>query len=113
MDNIIQKTYYKGLVDMNTNTPIEDGHIVAVRYVWNSYVGEINFRFGGLYATGAKRHAFYSPHSIQKFTTYQIIGHINENHKDYNEEVLNWYKSEDGEFECPVKLTIYENMKIN
>jgi hypothetical protein len=103
----VSKRYFKGgLIDMNTGKQIENGHIVAVRYVWNSYVGEVCF-LRGLCATGAKRHAFFSPHSLKDTTTYQIIGHINKEHSDYNEEVLNWYKSETGD--CPIKITIYDN----
>jgi len=98
--------FYKGLVDMNTNKPIEDGHIVAVRYVWNSYIGEI-CALRGLCATGAKRHAFFSPHSLKETTTYQIIGHVNKEHVDYNEKVLEWYKSET--MDCPIEITVYNN----
>ena len=88
---------------------IELGHIVAVRYCWNSYVGEIGFSW--LHATGAKRHAFFSPHGYDKKATYQILGHVDKNHKDYNEGVLNWYKSEKGK--CPIKITVYDNIKNN
>jgi hypothetical protein len=105
----VSKRYFKGLVDMNTNKPLEDGHIVAVRYVWNSYVGEI-CALRGLCATGAKRHAFFSPHSLKETSTHQIIGHTNKEHPDYNEDVLNWYKSETSD--CPIKLTIYDNCEI-
>lgn len=90
---------------MNTGKPLEDGHIVVVRYVWNSYVGEINYRKGGLLATGALRHAFFSPHSLKLEHTYQIVGHIDKNHIDYNQGVLDWYKNEEGD--CPVEITVY------
>ena len=99
--------YYIGLVDMNTNKPLEDGHIVAVRYIWNSYVGEINIKLNFLWATGAKHFAFFFPNSLKNTATYQIIGHTNKEHPDYNDDVLNWYKSET--LNCPIKLTIYDN----
>lgn len=102
---IVDKRYFSGLVDMNTGKPIETGHIVAVRYVWNSYIGEVRDR--GLCSTGACRHAFFSPHTLKKTTTYQIIGHTNKEHIDYNEDVFNWYKSETGD--CPIKITVYDN----
>jgi hypothetical protein len=33
--------FFTGFCDMHSGKPLETGHIVAVRYVWNSYVGEI------------------------------------------------------------------------
>lgn len=81
------------------------GHIVAVRYVWNSYVGEITMR--GLCATGAATYAFFSPHKLEHKNTYQILGHTNPSHVDYNKEVLEWYNT-DGDTICPVKIRIYE-----
>jgi len=103
----MEKKTYKSIADMNNNKILEDGHIVAVRYVWNSYVGEVNFKFGGLCSTGAKRHAFFSPHTLKPEHTYQIIGHINPNHIDYNKDVLDWYNSEDENCTCPVEITVY------
>jgi len=90
------------------NKEMEIGHIVAVRYCWNAYVGEINIQ--GLCATGAARFAFFSPHSIKDDGTYQIIGHKDSSHPDFNEEVLNYYKSETGE--CPVKLHIFDKLYL-
>lgn len=86
---------------------IEFGHIVAVRYVWNSYVGEV--KLNGLCATGAKRHAFFSPHQIEQKFHYQILSHINPNHPDFNQEVNDWYLSEVDGFVCPIKIRIYDN----
>ena len=99
---VLKKTTMK---DLN-GKKMESGHIAAVRYVYNSYVGVISPR--GLLATGAKRHAFFSPHSLDEKATYQIIGHIHLDHADYNQEVLDWYKAEEGN--CPVKLDIYKNI---
>lgn len=93
--------------DINNNI-VEIGHIAIVRYAWNSYVGEI--KQNGLYATGAKRHAFFSPHSFDDNATYQIIGHINSNHPDYSKDVYDWYKNEEGA--CPVKVKVYKNFKL-
>lgn len=102
----MKKKYYKGLVDMNTGEKLRDGHIVAVRYEWSSYVGEV-VSLRGLCATGAIRHAFFGPHQLRETTTYQIIGHTNKKDKDYNELVFKWYNSEDGD--CPIKITVYDN----
>lgn len=90
-----------------TGKELEIGHIVAVRYVWNSYVGEITLR--GLCATGAERHAFFSPHKLHDYATYQILSNINEKHIDFNRAASNWYKSEDAE--CPIKIRVYENVE--
>jgi hypothetical protein len=104
-----KKEYYKGVCDMNTGRDLENGHIVAVRYVWNSYVGEVNYKFGGLCATGARRHAFWSPHSLKPESTYQILGHVDKEHPDYNQDILDWYKSEDENTKCPLEITVYKN----
>ncbi len=98
----------KNIKDM-TGKLLELGHIVAVRYVWNSYVGVI--RMSGMCSEGAKRYAFCSPHSLEKNNTYQVIGHIDKNHSDYNEDVWNWYNSED--LPCPIKITVYDNVKVD
>lgn len=91
-----------------TGRKIKYGHILAVRYVWNSYVGVCGFT--GLQAISpAQRFAFYSPHSFDASATYQILGHVKEGHEDYNEDVFKWYNSEEGD--CPVKISIYENTK--
>lgn len=75
------------LRDMDGKT-IEFGHILAVRYSWNSYVGVA--RFKGLCAEGAKRHAFFSPHSYLDTATYQILGHTNTEHEDFVPSILDW-----------------------
>lgn len=52
---------------------IEYLHIVAVRYVWNSYVGVAHP--DGLHANSPMvEHAFFSPHSYENYATYQILG---------------------------------------
>jgi hypothetical protein len=86
---------------------LELGHIVIVRYVWNTYVGQIKRE--GLCPTGAIRHAFLSPHAIQSTATYQVISHIDMNHRDYNAEASNWYYSEKGE--CPVEIKLWDKSK--
>jgi hypothetical protein len=102
--------YSEGLVNFFDmfGRKMEIGHIVAVRYAWNSYVGTIGM--GGLCATGAKRHAFFSPHELKKDATYQIIGHKDKNHPDFNQEVYDWYMNEKGN--CPVTFHIYDDAKI-
>ncbi|MFD2921991.1 hypothetical protein ACFS6H_19885 [Terrimonas rubra] len=97
------------LLDMNQKL-LEKGHIVVVRYSWNSYVGEIGNK--GLHATGAERFAFFGPHPLRQEHTYQILGHISESHPDYNKKVLEWYNSESDDFKCPIKITVYDNVKI-
>src|SRR6478736_4061987 len=84
----------------------ENGHIAAVRYVWNSYVGVIR-PFRGFTSEGARRFAFFSPHPIEQNKTYQILGHVSKDHKDFNEEVFNSYHNEEGE--CPVKIEVYRD----
>ena len=87
---------------------IDFGHIVAVQYVWNSYVGVARMR--GLCAESPSiERAFFSPHRYDDKATYQILGHVDKSHKDYNEDVLNWYKSDN--VECPIKIKIYETME--
>ena len=91
-------------IDIN-GKQLELGHIVAVRYVWNSYAGEITPK--GLYVGGRY-------HDISNTSTYQIIGHANEAHADYNKTVLKWLKKyyNGGKYpECPVTLNIYENIQ--
>ena len=87
---------------------LEIGHIVAVRYVWNSYVGVI--RMSGMCAEGARRHSFNSPHSLERHT-YQVLGHVDKYHPDYNQDVWDWYNSED--IPCPIRITVYDNVKID
>jgi hypothetical protein len=96
------------ILDM-TGKKIEFGHIVAVRYVCNSYVGIA--RMKGLCSQGAKRFAFFSPHSYEDYATYQILCHIDKDHKDFNEAVCNWYTSEEGE--CPIKIIVYNNLPVS
>lgn len=103
------KKFFTGYCDMNSGKPLENGHIVAVRYVWNSYVGEIS-RYNEtaqLHASGAKRHTFNSPHDLKPIHTYQIISHINPLHEDYIKGVSDWYMNEEGGL--PIELTIYHN----
>lgn len=98
------------IVDTFSGKPIRDGHLLAIRYNWNSYVGEV--RRDWFYATGSLRLAHF-PHSIDgEAGAYQIIGHADKNDEDYNEEVFKWYNSED-EYDCPVKIKIYDNQKEN
>lgn len=101
-----------GIKDM-TGKEIQTGHLVAVRYSWNSYLGIAKTR--GLVADGrgGLRHAFFSPHQYDTEATYQIIGHEDEKHPDFNRDVWNWYTTEnkiEDESRCPVKITIYDNM---
>lgn len=84
---------------------LELGHIVAVRYVWNSYAGLITMK--GLFVG-------YNYHDIQDHHHYQILGHENEDHKDYDEKISKWltkhheYKKS---VDCPIKIRVYDNMK--
>lgn len=84
------------------------GHIVAVRYSWNCYIGSVSLN--GLRSTGAMRFAFFSPHSIKNTYTYQILGHIKDNDPDFNQEVFDWFRSEEGD--CPIKIRVYDNVLI-
>lgn len=93
------------ILDMN-GKQLQLGHIVAVRYCWNSYIGEVTMR--GLCATGSLRNAFFAPHVIDHKNTYQILSHKKESHPDYNSAVNQWYNSEDEDSQCPVKIRIYE-----
>jgi hypothetical protein len=97
----------KKIKDM-TGKFLELGHIVAVRYEWNSYVGVI--RMSGMCWEGAKRHCFFGPHDINHYT-YQVLGHVDREHPDYNEDIHTWYFSEDGK--CPIKIRVYDNMRTN
>ena len=97
----------RNIKDM-TGKFLELGHIVAVRYVWNSYVGVI--RMSGMCHEGARRHSFNSSHSLERHT-YQVIGHMDVNHPDYNEDVLKWYNSEN--MDCPIRIRVYDNVKID
>lgn len=96
-----------------TGLDIESGHIVAVRYCWNSYVGVIRYNStNAAYVldmkNGAKRFRCAAQggfHSLGEHT-YQILGHSDIGHKDYSEDVFNWWKSEVGE--CPIEIIIYK-----
>lgn len=91
----------------NTGKQIEFGHILAVRYVWNSYIGVA--RIKGLCAESKSiSKAFFSPHSYSDEATYQILGHVDESHNDFNKVVFDWYNSDDSN--CPVKITVYDNL---
>src|ERR1035438_3287176 len=85
---------------------LELGHIVAVRYVWNSYAGLITLK--GLFIG-------YNYHSIENEYHYQILGHEDKNHKDYNEEICKWleehHKYSKNSNECPIKIRIYDNIE--
>lgn len=84
---------------------LELGHIVAVRYVWNSYAGLITMK--GLFVG-------YNYHDIEDGKGhYQILGHENKDHEDYNEEVCKWLKKHHEykkSVECPIKIRVYDNM---
>lgn len=89
---------------------IESGHIVAVRYVWNSYVGVARPR--GLCAESPDiNFAFFSPHSWNQAATYQIVGHSEKSHPDYNHDVYLWYYHGYSPDQCPVKLKIYDSLQ--
>jgi hypothetical protein len=84
---------------------IEQGHILAVRYVWNSYAGEVTMK--GLYVGGRY-------HDLDDKAHYQIIGHTNKDHEDYRKDVYDWlqkYYSGKKHPECPVKIRVYDNME--
>lgn len=86
---------------------IEIGHILAVRYVWNSYAGTVSIRgldVGGRY------------HQLDPKAHYQILGHQDGNHPDFRQDVFEWVerykKSLDGKYgECPVKIRVYEGVE--
>ena len=85
----------------NRNTEI--GHIVCVKYVWSTYVGVV--RPEGLHINElAKRH--WTGVAYHGFK-YQIIGHVDFNHKDFNKGVYDWAFSEDETILCPVTVYLY------
>ncbi len=91
------------VIDMNGKT-LEIGHICAVRYCWNSYIGIVTMR--GLYVGNRF-------HLLEPDKTYQIIGHENKSHADFNQDVLTWtnkYLKGLKRDECPVKITVYDNL---
>jgi hypothetical protein len=86
---------------------IQLGHILAVRYVWNSYAGIVTIK--GLHVGGRY-------HQIENNATYQIIGHTDNSHPDYNKDVSEWinlYLTSKDYGECPVKIRVYENAEFN
>lgn len=91
------------------NKELEFGHIVCVRYSWNTYVGEV--RPEGLCATGALQYAFFSPHAFNRSATYQILGHVDQSHPDYKDYILDWYKSE-KERRCPINIRVWDNVQL-
>lgn len=101
-------------IDMNTGKPLESGHIVAVRYVWNSYVGEVSIYKPAksylLHSTGAQKHAFNTLHTLKATHTYQILSHREKDHPDYNERVNRWYFK--GDVQCPIVITVYDNQEV-
>ena len=97
-----------GKKDMD-GTDIREGHIIAVRYVWNSYVGVIRYVQSGfkLSLHESKEHGGFAPfHDIDNKGTYQVLGHIEESDSDYSEIILKWFKNGNGK--CPVHIKIYE-----
>lgn len=90
------------------NKEMEIGHIVAVRYNWNSYVGV--FRTNGLSMRElAQKHwAMADCHPIELKNTHQILGHIDVNHSDFNKDVYEWAYSEDEKVKCPVDIHVYK-----
>jgi hypothetical protein len=91
------------LFDMD-GKEIEAGHIVAVRYVWNSYAGIVT-PLRGLDVGGRF-------HVMDDKATYQILGHESESHNDYNPDIAKWikeYMTERKPTECPIKIRVYDN----
>lgn len=84
---------------------IQLGHIVVVRYIWNSYAGEVTVK--GLYVGGRY-------HQMKDTAHYQIIGHSDKDHKDYREDVSLWLNSyyQNENQECPVKIRVYEDATV-
>lgn len=94
-----------GIKDMD-GKDIEFGHILAVRYVWNSYIGVAKPK--GLCAISPDiDKAFNSGHKFSNTATYQILGHMKEDHKDYRKDVYDWYMTSGTT--CPIKIRVYDN----
>lgn len=93
---------------------LQDGHIVAVRYAWNSYVGIVRNIHGLSMHEGAKRHwAMAKFHPIEEENgTYQILGHEDPDDNHFNPEVFDWFTSEQEEYNCPVRIRVYDNLEI-
>lgn len=96
--------------DMN-GKEMESGHIVAVRYSWTSYVGVIRGYQLSLYEGAERWKGFAAGHPLEPDNTYQILGHLDPKHPDYNYDVWYWWHSEDGN--CPVKITVYQNIEAH
>jgi len=89
--------------------PLEIGHIVAVRYVWNSYIGVIRLMGLSTQELNQRHWAVSKFHSLKDTSTFQIIGHVDEFHSDYNKEVFDWCNKDgvpDNE-PCPIPIKIY------
>lgn len=93
-----------------TNKTIENGHILAVRYAWNSYVGVVadGVNKKALVLTkGANRFRGAAPyHDLTGNNIYQIVGHVDVTHKDYIEKTAKWFLSEKGN--SPFVLRVYD-----
>lgn len=85
---------------------IELGHVLAVRYAWNSYAGIV--AINGLSFKNSVHGGFAEFHPLSKTATYQILGHEDPEHKDYNKMVIKWLTEKDHE--PPIKIRVYENM---
>lgn len=95
------------------NKPLEDGHIVAVRYVWNSYIGVM--RLGGLMLTeGHSRFFSGAPmHAWDSQATYQILGHMSSSHDDYDHEVFSGSTMEKVSAHLRLKFTTTVDFRGN
>lgn len=90
---------------------IDDGHLLVVRYAWNSYVGIMRNMCRLSLWEGAKRHAGAAPyHEFDPEYTYQIIGHENPQHPDFNPLTFDWWTSEESDYNCPIKIRVYETV---
>jgi hypothetical protein len=89
------------------NKEMEIGHIIAVRYVWNSYIGVLRADGLSMRELAQKHWAMAECHPIESKNTHQILGHVEANHKDFNQSVYDWAYSDDGNFKCPVEIFVY------
>lgn len=92
--------------DMN-GKPLESGHIVAVRYAWSSYVGVIRGPQLSLFEGANRWKGFARYHALEPGKTYQVLGHVDPKHPDYDYNIWFWWHSEEGE--CPVKIDVYRD----
>ncbi len=90
---------------------LQSGHIVAVRYSYNSYVGVV--RSGRLSMhEGHKKNYGYAPyHDIKKQYTYQILGHVDNEHRDFNQNAFDWFTKE--QVELKERIRVYDNCNNN